>query len=187
MDKAKIYICGDKTSAAWNDRRNIQGWGYYMPILADTNAEIINKSSDWQYQTAETFVGCTAYEEMKADAKAGDWMIVSFGAKDAEASSIEAYETAVNAMLDYAAKNGLNAAVIIQPDNGNENYVAFADKARECAKKADVLCVDLYSENVSDSYYADGSNLNYAGARYMADKIAEYIKHSDRDLKSYIK
>lgn len=187
MDKAKIYICGDKTSAAWNDRRNIQGWGYYMPILADTNAEIINKSSDWQYQTAETFVGCTAYEEMKADAKAGDWMIVSFGAKDAEASSIEAYETAVNAMLDYAAKNGLNAAVIIQPDNGNENYVAFADKARECAKKADVLCVDLYSENVSDSYYADGSNLNYAGARYMADKIAEYIKHSDSDLKSYIK
>ena len=186
MDKAKLFICGDKTSASWSDRRNIQGWGYYMPSLTDANAEIVNKSSDWQYQTAEAFAGGAAYEEMKAEAKAGDWMIISFGAKDSEASNIEAYETALDTMLDYAEKNSINAAVIIQPA-GIGNSAAFADKARECAEKAGVLCIDLYSTEISGDFNADGSNLNYVGARYLADKIADAVKKTAGDLRFYIK
>lgn len=182
MPSAAIYVCSDKGGAVWGDRRDIQGWGYYLPELADNNATIINKASDWAYQTAEAFKADAVYSDVINSLKSGDWMIISFGRKDAEKSSVDAYKTAVKSMIDAAKEKGANAVIVA--DMGMTQKFVEASKAT--ASECGVSLIDM-TDVPETGFYSDSTNLNYIGARYAADTLAELIKKSDSDLKFYLK
>lgn len=182
MPGAAIYVCSDKGGAVWGDRRDIQGWGYYLPELADDNATVINKASDWAYQTAEAFKADAVYSDVINSLKSGDWMIISFGRKDAEKSSVDAYKTAVKSMIAAAKEKGANAVIVADMGMTKE----FVEASKATASECGVSLIDM-TDVPEAGFYSDSTNLNYIGARYAADTLAELIKKSDSDLKFYLK
>lgn len=183
MPNATVYVCSDKGGAVWNDYRNIQGWGYYLPELADGNATIMNMASDSQCQTAKDFVASSGYTAgVAANLKSGDWMIISFGRSDAAKSSVDEYKTAVRTMISDAKAKGANAVIVADMGMTND----FVSAAANIAIDNGVPFINM-SDKPDAKFFSDDTNLNYAGARYAADMLAEIIKNSDCDLRYYFK
>lgn len=183
MPNATVYVCSDKGGAVWNDYRNIQGWGYYLPELADGNATIMNMASDSQCQTAKDFVASSGYTAgVAANLKSGDWMIISFGRSDAVKSSVDEYKTAVETMISNAKAKGANAVIVADMGMTND----FVSAAANIAIDNGVPFINM-SDKPDAKFFSDDTNLNYAGARYAADMLAEIIKNSDCDLRYYFK
>ncbi len=183
MPNATVYVCSDKGGAVWNDYRNIQGWGYYLPELADGNATIMNMASDSQCQTAKDFVASSGYTAgVAANLKSGDWMIISFGRSDAAKSSVDEYKTAVRTMIGDAKAKGANAVIVADMGMTND----FVSAAANIAIDNGVPFINM-SDKPDAKFFSDDTNLNYAGARYAADMLAEIIKNSDCDLRYYFK
>ncbi len=183
MPNATVYVCSDKGGAVWNDYRNIQGWGYYLPELADGNATIMNMASDSQCQTAKDFVASSGYTAgVAANLKSGDWMIISFGRSDAVKSSVDEYKTAVRTMISDAKAKGANAVIVADMGMTND----FVSAAANIAIDNGVPFINM-SDKPDAKFFSDDTNLNYAGARYAADMLAEIIKNSDCDLRYYFK
>lgn len=183
MPKATVYVCSDKGGAVWNDYRNIQGWGYYLPELADGNATIMNMASDSQCQTAKDFVASSGYTAgVAANLKSVDWMIISFGRSDAAKSSVDEYKTAVITMISDAKAKGANAVIVADMGMTND----FVSAAANIAIDNGVPFINM-SDKPDAKFFSDDTNLNYAGARYAADMLAEIIKNSDCDLRYYFK
>ena len=184
MPNATVYVCSDKGGAVWNDYRNIQGWGYYLPELADGNATIMNMASDSQCQTAKDFVASSGYTAgVAANLKSGDWMIISFGRSDAVKSSVDEYKTAVRTMIGDAKAKGANAVIVADMGMTND----FASAAADIAIDNGVPFINMRDKQPDAKFFSDDTNLNYAGARYAADMLAEIIKNSDCDLRYYFK
>lgn len=62
----------------------------------------------------------------------------------------------------------------------------FVEASKATASECGVSLIDM-TDVPETGFYSDSTNLNYIGARYAADTLAELIKKSDSDLKFYLK
>src|SRR5262245_54149470 len=79
----KLYLIGGSTMATFPETRPVVGWGQMLPQFFKNPAQIDNRAKSGR--SSKSFIDQGLWETLRADLKAGDFLIICFGTNDSAA------------------------------------------------------------------------------------------------------
>ncbi len=201
-----IFVASDST-ACDQPSSAYAGWGQMLPEFFGPAVEISNYADSGE--SSASFYGSSGlWGAVKANWKAGDWVLIQFGHNDKTATDAQV-ETNLEKYVTDAQAAGVNAIVISPPArvgtwSGNtlasqSGLHAASAKGAAAAKK--VPYIDLTS--LSTAWYnslgskaaalkfhalgSDATHTNLAGATMLASIVANAFKTQNLGLAPYLR
>src|SRR5690349_20821781 len=78
--KPKLYLIGGSTMATFPPTRPVVGWGQMLPTFFKDPAQIDNRALSGR--SSNSFIDQGHWEKLRADLRAGDFLIICFGTND---------------------------------------------------------------------------------------------------------
>ncbi len=153
-----IYMCGDSTMADREDTTITpeRGWGQVFPTFLAENATVKNHAKNGR--STKSYLAEGRWEDVKAQLKRGDIVILQFGHNDTKQSDTTRYTPLAdyekNLALMIAEAQKKKAKVILCTPISRRSFSkhtgelvnkhgAYPESARRVAQAADVPCLDM--------------------------------------------
>jgi lysophospholipase L1-like esterase len=201
-----IFIASDST-ACDQPTSAFAGWGQMLPEFFGPAVEISNYADSGE--SSASFYGSSGlWGAVKANWKAGDWVLIQFGHNDKTATDAQV-ETNLEKYVTDAQAAGVNAVLVSPPARvGNWNGDVLGDQsslhavsAMGAAAAKKVPYIDLTA--LSTAWYntlgskaaalkfhangTDATHTNLAGATMLASIVAGAIKTQNLGLAPYLR
>ncbi len=201
-----IFIASDST-ACDQPTAAFAGWGQMLPEFFGPAVEVSNYADSGE--SSASFYGSSGlWGAVKANWKAGDWVLIQFGHNDKTATDAQV-ETNLEKYVTDAQAAGVNAILISPPArvgnwNGNvlgDQSTLHAASAMGAAAAKKVPYIDLTA--LSTAWYnslgskaaalkfhangTDATHTNLAGATMLASIVANAIKTQNLGLAPYLR
>ena len=174
----KLYIIGDGIAADWgNSAYPTQGWGEYFKNTVN-GIEAVNASRTETDMT--TYIAEGYWEDIAKDLKAGDFVVVAFGAESIDARGKSQYSKALTKYALDAKQKGaeiifVTPAPIAESLEQNKKLNSMTESIRKVAKMLNVPVIDL-NARMLDGVENDSDLKSIYNSLYLSNTQNSYHK-----------
>lgn len=198
-----LFVASDSTAADWVSTNasaladDETGWAQELSMYLKAGIAVANYADSGE--TSGSFYS-KFFPAARDAMKAGDYLLIQFGHNNKSAADIARYGADLQEYIDDARAKGVTPVIVspvsrLSATAANPGFNGLDQVARDVAAREGVALVDL--SVLSREFYAsapnrsalfiDGTHFHEVGAIGVAGVVADALKASSLDLRSFVK